>query len=489
VGKLKPTLTLSLIFLIAKPKYASSNSEEDPGLMAFSVIIERCIEKSPISTMVRALLERTLTQERLEACFETATEKQYTRELLFTSLFELMSLVVTKTFPSINAAYQVKKEEIGVSITSVYNKLNGLETEVSAHLVRDTARELSATIQALKGSCAPLLPGYRVKMLDGNCLATSERRLKVLRGRYSGPLPGKSLVVYDPALEMAVDVFPCEDGHAQERSLLNRVICTIHCNDVMIMDRNFCVRSFLFEINGRDALFICRHHKQTPYEELSELVSCGRSDTGDISEQWVQFKNEDGTKSRWRRIVVKLKSKTRDGDTELVLITNLQKGVADAKKIAELYRKRWSIETMFQQLESYLNSEIETLGYPKAALFGFCVAIIAYNVMAVVKAALRSIHGEEKIANDVSGYYIAGEIGRTREGMMLIVPEEDWNQFATLSFHAFLTVMLRMAANVKLDKYKKHKRGPKKEAPEKISTPNEPHVSTAKLLDADKKSP
>ena len=144
---------------------------------------------------------------------------------------------------------------------------------------------------------------------------------------------------------------------------------------------------------------------------------------------------------------------------------------------------------MFQQLESYLNSEIETLGYPKAALFGFCVAIIAYNVMAVVKAALRSIHGEEKIANEVSGYYIAGEIGRTREGMMLIVPEEDWNQFAMLSLQAFLAVMLKMAGNVKLDKYKKHKRGPKKEASKKISTPNEPHVSTAKLLDADKNSP
>ena len=73
--------------------------------MAFSAILERFIEMSPIPVMVRALLERVLTSEKLALCFERVTEKQYTRELLFSSIFELMSLVVTKTFPSINAAY------------------------------------------------------------------------------------------------------------------------------------------------------------------------------------------------------------------------------------------------------------------------------------------------------------------------------------------------------------------------------------------------
>jgi hypothetical protein len=62
--------------------------------------------------MVRALLERVLTEEKLEACFEKASEKQYTRELLFSSIFELMSLVVTKTFTSINAAYQARREGV-----------------------------------------------------------------------------------------------------------------------------------------------------------------------------------------------------------------------------------------------------------------------------------------------------------------------------------------------------------------------------------------
>src|ERR1035441_4116715 len=164
------------------------------------------MEKSPIPVMARALLERVLTTERLNICFEAAAERQYTRDLLFSSLFELMSLVVLKVFPSVNAAYQAEKANIGVSIASVYNKLNSLEEKIPAALVRDTGQELSQLVEEMDGACEPLLPGYRVKMLDGNCLAGTQHRLAVLRDKSAGALPGKSLVIYDPRLEMAIDV-------------------------------------------------------------------------------------------------------------------------------------------------------------------------------------------------------------------------------------------------------------------------------------------
>ncbi|GAX45498.1 hypothetical protein NIES4075_65190 [Tolypothrix sp. NIES-4075] len=59
----------------------------------------------------------------------------------------------------------------------------------------------------------------------------SQHRLKVLRDISSAPLPGQSLVVLDPSLMLAVDVFPCEDGHAQERSLFDEVLLTVEEDD------------------------------------------------------------------------------------------------------------------------------------------------------------------------------------------------------------------------------------------------------------------
>jgi hypothetical protein len=456
--------------------------------MEASAILQRFMQKCPIPVMVRMLLERVLTVERLNACFAQASSKQYTRELLFSSVFELMSLVVLKTFSSVNAAYQARHEQIGVSLVSVYNKLNGLDIAVPTLLVRETAQDMAAIIARMKGECEPLLPGYRVKMVDGNSLAATDNRLEVLRHQRGGALPGKALVVYDPQLEMAVDVIPCEDGYTQERSLLERLRQNVQTLDVLIMDSLFCVRSHLLGLAAQGAYFICRYHHRMPYEALSAPRSAGATETGTLREQWIQVSSNEGKQAKCRCITLTLNKVSRDGDKEIIILTNLPKSAANAQRISELYRKRRNIETMFQQLENYLQSEIATLGYPQAALFGFCVALIAYNVLAVVKAALRGVHGEDTIRNEVSGFYLAWEISTTYEAMLKVIDQEDWTVFQTMTHKCFASILLQLAHTVQLDKYKKHRREPKKAA-SASSSPKGNHVSTAKLLLTAKLSP
>ena len=113
-------------------------------------------------------------------------------------------------------------------------------------------------IEPLDGTRISWLPGYRVKSIDGNCLEARERRLKALREVQGGPLPGKSLVVYEPAYGLVSEVFPCEDGHAQERSLCGAVLATVHADDLWIQDRHFCPCAFLCEINARVVSLNCR---------------------------------------------------------------------------------------------------------------------------------------------------------------------------------------------------------------------------------------
>ena len=445
-------------------------------------IFEQFVKKAPAAVMVRGILERVLGPEALNELYERVVEKQYTKELLFSSVFQLMNLVVCKVQPSIHAAYQDNKEEIETSLTAVYDKINRMDTTTSRALVRETASQMAEPIRAMKGTCAPWLPGYRVKVLDGNCIEATDHRLNVLRENGSAALPGKSLVIYEPELEMATDVFPCEDGHAQERSLLREVLPTLAALDILIMDRNFCVRDFLHGICAQLAFFICRQHKNLPWEADGEERFVGRCESGDIYEQWIRVSDSDGKVRRFRRISIVLKTPTRDGDKVLYILTNLPESAADAKQIAEMYRKRWTIETAFQELEAHLHSEINSLGYPKAALFGFCVALVAYNVLAVVKAALRSQHGEEKIENNVSGYYLAGHLARTYEGMMIAIPEEEWTFFQTMSLNVFTRTLQQLTSKVNLAKFKKHKRGPKKMKPKRTYDTKKPHVATSRLL-------
>ena len=451
--------------------------------MVLTQVFQRFAEYAPMPVMARLVLDRVLTPAKLNTWFEQTTQHQYTRALLFSSVFEVMSLVAFKVFPTVHAAYQTRPGEMGVSVTSLYNKLNGMETTTSRALVRETAVEFARDIADLKGARRPWLPGYRVKVLDGNCIEATEHRLQVLRETTAGPLPGKSLVVYDPSLEIAIDVFPCEDGHAQERSLLDAVLSTVEAGDVWIMDRNFCVRAFLAGIKDREGHFICRQHKGLPVTALGAERRVGSTETGTVYERWVEIAAADGGKADTCRLIrIKLKRATRDGARELFLLTDLSKSAANAKRVADMYRRRWTIETMFQQLEAQLHSEVNTLGYPRAALFAFCIALIAYNALGVINAALRRGHGEDTIAETVSGYYVAIELTNSYQGMMIALPPGSWSRFRRASHADYLNLLIRIATAVDLSRYRKHKRGPKKSQPKRTKYADKTHVSTARLL-------
>ena len=437
--------------------------------------------------MARGMIERVLNPDQLNLWFDSTANEQYTKDLLFSTLFDLMSQVVLGSHKSVHSAYQASIEDISVSITSIYNKLNGIETNTSAQLVRYAVEQVEPLIKKLGGTVRSPLPGKRIKLLDGNCIEKSQHRLEELRTVAAGPLPGKSLVVYDPVLRLPIDVFPCEDGHAQERSLLKAVLLTVDPADVWVADRNFCVIEFTCGIDSKDAYFAIREHKNYPWEPLGKEKYIGKIETGKVYEQPILVRDHNGQKHTFRRIRVCLKKKTRDGDTDIFIISNLSKRAASAKTIAKLYRDRWTIETAFQHLAEHLNSEINTLGYPRAALFGFCVALVAYIIMSVIKSALASIHGADVIDKQVSGYYLADEISATYRGMMIAIDYNHWIVFQHMTPTQLVKILKALAANVRLSAFQKHSRGPKKPQPKRKSSKNRPHVSTAKIIARRKK--
>src|SRR5215216_1552143 len=262
--------------------------------MYLDAVLEKFAAKSPVSVMVRATLENALAPAALDALFHTHADVQYERDLMFSSIVDLMGMVVAKVQPSLNAAYQAVADTLPVSLTSVYNKLNGIEPQVTAALVHHTAKQLRPVIEATGGHFEPWLPGYRVRILDGNHLAATERRLDVLRGCKAGPIPGHSLVVLEPDVMLATDMIPCEDGHAQERSLTNEILRLSQARDCWIADRNFCTMPLLRGIVEQQGFFVIRHHANLPVLSAGTLRGCGRTETGQVFEQSVTVGPAEG---------------------------------------------------------------------------------------------------------------------------------------------------------------------------------------------------
>jgi IS4 transposase len=445
-------------------------------------VLDRFLEQCPAAVMVRATLENLVSPERLDQIFAETSQRQYEKELLFSEVVALMVGVATRTHASVHAAYLAAQDRLGISTTALYGKLNRLEPGLSAGLIRETSRDAAQVIDAMPGACRELLPGYHVQYLDGNHLASTEHRLAELRVTREGPLPGQTLAVLDAQRDLISELIPCEDGHVQERSLLPGLLERIRTMTVTVADRNFCTTQFLFGIARQLAYFIIRQHASTlTWKLIGRRKRIGRIETGVVFEQEIELAQGQET-WRIRRITIQLDTPTENGDTEIHLLTNLPKNVAEARKVAGLYRGRWTIEGAFQTLTEVLRCEVETLGYPKAALFAFATAVLAYNTYAVVKAALRSVHGEDTIDEELSDYHLTQDVTATSVGMNIAVEVEAWARYQILSPRKLAIELVRLAKRIDLSRYPKKKRGPKKPQPRKKSGQRNHHIATARIL-------
>jgi IS4 transposase len=453
--------------------------------MSVHPLFESFLQKKPVCVMARAALERILDPTALDHLFEQTAQQQYTRDLLFSSLVDLMCQVVLGIQPSVHAAYQEQAEHLGVSDQAVYDKLQHVEVAVSAALVHYSGQRVRTVIDALGARLPAWLRGYRVKIVDGNHLAATQHRLPELRTTWAAPLPGKCLVVLEPHLMTVTHVLLSEDGQAQERSLLPDVLPLAQARDLWIGDRNLATCAFMAGLAARQAFFILRQHGQLQGELVGKRKAKGRCATGYVFEQTLQLHRPDGSVMALRRITVELDQPTREGDTEIHLLTNLPPRDASAATVAELYRRRWTIEGLFLEVTQTLDCEIDTLCYPKAALFAFCLGLLASNAVALLKAGLRAAQGRPKV-EALSAYYLTLEIRQTYAGMMVALPAEQWRGYGTMSDADFARELKRMAGRVVLQRYGKHPRGPKKKPPARKRYKNGEHVATFKVLAARK---
>jgi IS4 transposase len=451
-------------------------------------VFKAFLEGSPVSVMFRATLERILSPQKMDAVFAKAATRQKAGELLFSTCVDLMALVVARTRKSVHAAYRAQAERVGVSVRSVYNKLAGIEPHVSEQMTASTAAEMAAVMQQMQVRPRTLLPGYDVRILDGNYLAGTEHRLEELRTLGAAALPGMTLCVFDPQRQLVRDVVVCEDGHANERGLVDRVLPKVEAGQCWVADRNFCTYAVLFGVAARQAFFVVRHHPQVVGELLGRRQAAGRGEAGDLFEQPLRVISRDGQTLVLRRVTVVLDQPTRFGETEIHLLANLPRQVS-AAHVAAVYQNRWSIETAFMHLATVLRSEVNTLGYPDAALFGFCVGLLLYNALAFLQAALRTAQRRKAKDRPLSMYYLADEISGVYRGMMIAIPAPHWREaFAALTPEEFAATLLAMAKQVDLDKFLANPSSVNKPPPKRQSGRRGNHVSTHKILQARKKN-
>ncbi len=395
-----------------------------------------------------------------------------------------MGLVVTSAFPSVRA-FLDKSCDISVSLTSLYNKLQSIETEVSAELVRHTAQQLQPLIEEIGGALPKPIPGYQMHVLDGNNIAATEHRLEETRGN-SAPLPGKSLCVFRPAHQLVTHIVPCEDGHTQERALVDPILDLVTTQALCGWPITFCFQRFSAGHRQKLGFFVIREHASLNYKLSGKLRKRGQSETGEIFQQAIVIEDEEGVKYRFRRIVVKLKKATEDNKL----------GIGDSDEPAEERVGSRGVGSLSEKMDhggrlpvSDYNLELRNQHTVLSPRPCSCSVWRQWRTTSTsaIKGVMRSEHGAEKVENDLSRYFVAGEIGQVYRGMMVALPPEEWVLFRHMSLNDYIAFLKELARTVDFDRYpKKHIVGLRKQSPNAVHDPEHPHVSVAKLLFARK---
>jgi hypothetical protein len=445
--------------------------------MTFSKIMQRFVEQRPVAVMTRLLLEAQLSPQFFDKIFEQTADRQYTRDLAFSTAADVLCQVTLGGQSSVNAVFRKQRQSIPVSAVALYEKLQRTEPAVCEALVAGCFQPLAALAKELEALRAEPVAGRRLRIIDGNLLAGTQHRLQVLRDSGAAALPGLSLLLYDHDTGLISGLVACEDGHTNERALMPRLLPLVAANDLIMADRNFCTGEFLGGLTQRGADFLIRHHKGQKLLAVGPYRPAGSCRTGQVFA--AQAKLSCGQSVRL--IQIRRRQALQEGGKTVILLTSLSAKTCPAAKLATLYLQRWRIEEAFRQLTQELGCEVRTLGYPKAALLAFSLAVLGYNCLAATKALLAYEHGREKVDEELSSYYLAEEIQSTWDGLGVAIPAQEWARLVELPSAAFVESLLQIAAQVDWRRYRKTKRGPKKPT-SRTKVRRGSHVATARLL-------
>ena len=334
--------------------------------MTLPAILNPFVEGAAPAVMTRIALDWIVGATDLEQLFERA-EAQYTREFALEHFVQVMLDVACGFRSSPRAAFRRRQLDLIASLSAFYRKLDRMEPVLPAAVVHQTAERAHALIAAAGGLQDEPVPGYAARVLDGTILTGTDHRIRPLRDTRSARLPGMALAIYEPASGLVRDVVLEEDAHTQERALLDRI--AVAPGQLWIADRNFCVRTFLFRIARLRGVL-----PRPPARIDAALPAAGGAaglrsvpQTGAVFEQAIRVEDPEhaGAWHRLRRIVLVLDEPTREGETEIVLVTTCPATVP-AADCCRVYRGRWRIEGHFQRLTDLLHCEVPGLGYPRA---------------------------------------------------------------------------------------------------------------------------
>jgi DDE family transposase len=365
------------------------------------------MRRSPLAGSVLELCDHVLSPELLCSIYERHRGRCYQDILHFDDFIALMRDALLRHDGSAHKLFLELEstDSHPIDESNFYRKLARTPVEISRALLREATQRLCGLMPEAGLAPTPAcLKNFALIIGDGKKIKNAAKRLAPTRG-FSGKLIGaKALVAIDARNGLALAMSDSLDGMTNDVPLvpqlmeqLQRIIPRPICS---VWDRQFDDLRTLRLLCARpgDAFVVRMNQKHHLVEESSTKT---QDELGRTVIDQIVIMGRGKHAMRLRRITL-----VRPGeDEDIVVLTNLlDRAAYPAGDLLELYKARWGIERVFQQVTETFALTHLIGSMPKAVLLQFSFCLLLYNLMQVIKAYVAE--DGKVLASMVSMYYL-----------------------------------------------------------------------------------
>lgn len=373
----------------------------------------------------------------LNRLYQRYRGRSFEKVLTFPVMVYLMAEALLHHRGSGRRAFLHAQEQgtLETSLTAAFGKLRRLPIPLSMGFLADcTARLMQLFPEAVEAVPLPAsLAGLEPVILDGKAIKRVAKRLKALQGVRGGVLGGRALVALRLRQGVVVAMHAHPDGHVNDvrfvPDLLPCVRQLVPGTRLFVGDRQFCLVAHLVHYQEAGDHFLLRYSKNVQFrrDPRRPVRTNSDADGRPMVDEWGWL----GSPKHPQRAYVRRMTLERPGDEPIQVVTDLVDADAfPAADLLPLYRERWGIERVFQQVTEVFGLQGLIGSSPRATVFQFAFCLLLYNLLQVVRAyvAQGSEHrvGEvstEMLFRDVQDQLIAWyQLVPARETVTAIVP-------------------------------------------------------------------
>ena len=355
-----------------------------------AILTTDVLTRLPLAQAVLTAWQWMADDAFLEDLFEHHRGRCYAQDLRFPALVRLVHDVLAGAALSAHQRFTQARAtgELPVTIQAAYRKLGRLPLPLRMAFLAGCTERLRALLPDPALEALPAcLADWQVLTLDGKAIKRVAKRLRPLRGLRGGVLGGRALVAQAMGSGLILGMHAGPDGEANDIAFVPDLVPALRERVghpiLWVADRQFGYPEVLARLASGADRFLVRYHGNVCFTPDPD-----RSPRGGTDPQGRGYREEwgwlGGVQNAHRRYVRRL---TLDlGAEQLVVVTDLlDPDRYPAVDLLGVYRKRWGIEGVFQQITEVFGLARLIGGTAQATVFQLAFCLVLYNLTQAIR--------------------------------------------------------------------------------------------------------